>query len=213
MIEWLLAPFTGNGFLARGESGGKLPGAASLISKVASVPSFGDAVADLNAELTRARRYEHPVSLLVMSMHNGKGREASEAGAGGSGGNGSGVLLESQLPHLIALLVASILNEVLRESDILTYDAIADRFVVLLPESDAEKARQAVVRLDRMMRERMLIRIRAGMAVFPEQGLTVSELLEEGETAWTRDPVDPVGSAEAEVEAHAGADVDGAEER
>ena len=100
------------------------------------------------------------------------------------------MILETHIPGLLSLLAGALLRETLRESDIVAYDPAEDRFVILLAQTDGPRAEQAVTRLDRIVRRRIRVQTRAGVARFPEHGLTLDDLLRSAEGAWRSTPFD-----------------------
>jgi len=74
-------------------------------------------------------------------------------------------------------LVGVIARDALRECDIVTYDPIANHYVILLPDSDEDKARQAARRLGELVFRRTALSIRTGVARFPGDGLILQTLV------------------------------------
>ena len=131
---------------------------------------------ELTAELFRARRYEHDLAVVVLSAHPGS--EHSNGAANG----------EPKLPQMIALLTAVALREVLRGSDVVCYQAAQNRFLLALPETDAEGATVAVDRVQTHFRTRLRLLVRAGISCFPADAFTLEELVATA-TLRTRGPV------------------------
>ena len=123
---------------------------------------------ELTAELFRARRYEHDLAIVVLSAH------PSLRGSDQSDGADQA---ESKLPQMIALLTAVALREVMRGSDVVCYQAAQNRFVLALPETDAEGAGTAVERVQQHFRTRLRLRVRAGISCFPTDAFTLEELV------------------------------------
>jgi hypothetical protein len=74
-------------------------------------------------------------------------------------------------------LLGSVLCGTLRESDIVGYAVEVDEFVALLPECDESAARRAISRLHALYFGRTGSGLRAGLAVFPRDGLTLDDLV------------------------------------
>jgi hypothetical protein len=123
---------------------------------------------ELTAELFRARRYEHDLAIVVLSAH--PRREGSQPSSGAEQS-------ESNLPQMIALLTAVALREVLRGSDVVCYQAAQNRFVLALPETNAEGAGVAVERVQSHFHTRLHLRVRAGISCFPADAFTLEELV------------------------------------
>lgn len=137
-------------------------GATEAISSAAAIVHSDE----LTAELFRARRYEHDLAIVVLSAHP-RLRSSEEEGSAAS----------DKLPQMIALLTAVALREVLRGSDVVCYQAAQNRFILALPETDADGAGVAVDRVHAHFRSRLRLRIRAGIACFPEDAFTLEELV------------------------------------
>lgn len=149
-----------------------------LWSVSADEPSPLSSVVDspdmLQMELERARRYERGLSVVVLSIER--------PGAAGNGSNGDGDALHSVKvagpPQVVALLAAAGLRNMLRQSDVLCYQPTENRFVLALAESDAEQAEKALVRIRETFRERLELGVRAGIARFPDDALTLADLID-----------------------------------
>ena len=124
---------------------------------------------ELEAELARARRYEHDLSIVVLSARPLTHGTPPQQGLRRSH--------ETKLPQMVALLAAVALREVLRRSDVVCYQPAENRFVLALAESDEDDARRAVGRIRSHFRTRMRLRMRAGIARFPADAFTLDELI------------------------------------
>ena len=142
-----------------------------------------DSVDRLGSELSRARRYEHAFSIAVLSASpmtsSSEGSGNGSRSAHRQGPTEKTPTIETEVPQVISLLAAAALRELLRESDVVCYHASEDRFVLGLAESDGDAARQALRRVREMLRTRLNMRARVGVARFPEDGLTLDDLVAE----------------------------------
>lgn len=143
---------------------------------------------------------------------NGTGNgNGIDSGNGSGNGNGHGNGARSGDPHAVRysgivasvfspatspytaqlrfLLLGSILCGTLRESDIVGYVAERHEFCALLPECDAVAARRMVERLHRIYFSRTGDGVRAGIALFPDDGLTLDDLLAQARVALMLAPV------------------------
>lgn len=132
-------------------------------------PPLGPLIDDdetLVGEFTRARRYEQTLTIAVASpaQMNGRGRRARSNGDGAGG------------PDVLPLLAAAGLREALRESDVVCYRPMDDRFVLGFPQSDGDEARQAMARVGELFRKHLDMDLMAGAASFPADGLTLEDL-------------------------------------
>lgn len=121
----------------------------------------------LAGELTRARRYEQALTIVVATLVP---LDESHDGRGGSNGNGDGG------PDVLPLLAAVGLREALRESDVLCYRPVERRFVLGLPQTEGDEGRQAMARVGELFHRRLHIDLEAGVASFPGDGLTLEDL-------------------------------------
>lgn len=158
--------------------------AIDLASGALSVPPLQEGLPDLQWEVYRARRYRRPLSLVVLSV--GAKERVPSAPRESAEDDGESILLETRIPHLASLLLGKILQGMLRQSDRVTHLPVEDRFVLALPETDREQAFRSMARLGPVVRERVGVELRAGAAAFPEDGLTLGDLMEEAESRWRR---------------------------
>jgi hypothetical protein len=140
----------------------------------AVLSSMADAVDSLSAELDRARRYNHSLSVVVLSAS--PVTDASERQNGASA-TIDGAALETNLPQVVSLLAAGVLRDVVRKSDIVCYWPSENRFVLALAESDVHSGRKALRRIEELFRSRLRLNVHAGLARFPDDGLTLDALV------------------------------------
>ena len=172
-----------------------LPQDVSPILEAEAIPTFRQALPRLSGELERARRYRRPLSIVLLS-HSGSGTAegAGHPAAGRQPGHRATSAVELSGPvaapdWLVSVRLAFILRKALRESDIVMYAATQGCCMVGMPEVDAGEARQAVGRLNELCFGRPLLPLRAGIAVFPQDGWTLEELIRHAEEDWQRTPV------------------------
>jgi hypothetical protein len=141
----------------------------------------------LAQELTRARRYQHPLTVVTMSFaHEQFTEQQYDLTTEHDDSHGSYVEQQIYSFHFVFPLVGVIVRDAIRESDIITYDAINNQYVILLPESSKPYAIQAVQRLITLISKRVLISLRVGLAEFPTDGLTIEDLVHRAQTADAR---------------------------
>lgn len=141
--------------------------------QAAGVSTYRQTISSIAAELRRCRRYERPLSVLVVALE-GPHLPAPDA----VNLAGAQAPLESAFDSVLFLLLGTLLRDVVRESDIVTYAAEEHLYALFLPETDAAAARQAAQRLAGTLHARARARIRAGVAEFPANGLTVEALFD-----------------------------------
>ena len=125
----------------------------------ADVPDFARALPRLLLEMDRARRFEHPLTAIVVSV------DGATAGASSY--------------HDLELLLA----REMRAIDVLGGAPEAGCFGVLLAETDRRGAEACVRRLDALLRRGGAATLRAGIAEFPHDGMTVDVLFDCAATA------------------------------
>lgn len=141
------------------------------LSPGAAAPSVVDAIGAVDAEVGRARRYEYPLSVVVLETT--PLRELRRNGSNGQGaGRENGHTIETSVPQMVALVAAAMLREALRESDVVCYQPTQDRFLLALAESDDEQARKALRRIETLFADRLRLGVVTGVAHFPQDALT-----------------------------------------
>jgi hypothetical protein len=135
-----------------------------------AIASYRRSLPQLRFALSRARRYQHPITLAVMSL----GREQLVQSIRNLAGGWTHANLAS---HFYFSFIGSLLRDNLRESDIVTYDAAADQYVLLLTETPAAEAKNAILRLNGLVFKHTAVYLRIGIAEFPVDGLIVEDLV------------------------------------
>lgn len=159
------------------------------------VPGLNQVVPRLSTEVRRARRYERPLSVLVVSAREVEDERRIR----------SLIPLPSAAPPALMAFVflGSFLLKALREEDILASAAEGLRYVIILPEAAELDAKRALRRLQRDFPHYASLRLRAGLAVFPHDGTTVEALLEHAHRAWQTPVVEDLYEAHEVAEPEA----------
>jgi hypothetical protein len=148
-----------------------VPPEAALLLQSADVAGYRPAMRRICGELDRARRYRRALAITIFGYDNAHDRSVADDGLAG--------IVES-IPGehaLFPVILAVLLREVTRETDIVTCAGSQARSIVVMPETGVAEAGQAVNRLRELCAARLKVPIRAGFAVFPQHGLTLEELL------------------------------------
>lgn len=137
------------------------------------VRSLREAQDDIQTELIRSRRHEHPLSVVVVEV--------------------DAEVMQAELPQTIyevqkamveryiTLRLAHTVSQQLRRTDItLEYDQ-QGRFIILCPETNAEGASAVVERIQHISEQALGIPIAAGVASFPGEALTFEDLVRQAE--------------------------------
>ncbi|MFQ5649789.1 MAG: hypothetical protein ACE5IY_07590 [bacterium] len=147
--------------------------------QLGAVPTYRSTLDKLSNELARVRRYNRPLSMVVLRLESDQLLIDLKRSLVAETGNG-GVESYNQVMQTIQLvfsLVGSILKESLRESDIATYDVSNNQYIIMLPESNREQAALTVTRLKRLLFKRTAGHLVAGLAEFPTDGLIIDDLV------------------------------------
>ena len=154
------------------------------------VPAYRQVSPQLAAELRRARRYEHHFAAVVLSPHAMVGRSARPRP--GLAAFPSLSIAPATVPPTIYFLLGSYLRNTLRETDILTAAPEALSYAVFLAETDRACAEQAVARLREGFHACAGVELRSGVAEFPDDGLTIEDLLDRAWDAWHKVPASDI---------------------
>ena len=125
------------------------------------------AVDNINTEITRSRRYNRPLSVLVFQLT--QGNEIPE-------GNIEGVQKELLL-HFASAKTGRIINEHARQTDLILRDH-DNRFTILCPETDHDASIVLGERIYRAIAEQVDKEVNWSTASFPDESLSFDELLE-----------------------------------
>lgn len=109
-------------------------------------------------ELRRARRYDRPLSVLVLAL-----RATEET---------------DDPPASPPDLLGELLQDALRETDLVGCLRGTGEYAALLPEADAPAAARGAERLRKLWGARNAAALAAGAATYPADGLVVDDLLE-----------------------------------
>lgn len=130
----------------------------------------------ISAELTRSRRYHHPLSLLIVDIEKNKYKYKRE---------NLDVLQKDLLQRFATARVGQIISESARETDLILRDR-SGRFVLLCPETDNERSTIFGERIRKAVAESMDTEVLWSFASFPDEALTFEELFERAEQRLVR---------------------------
>lgn len=135
-----------------------------LFPQPVSLPSYRDMLPQLQKELSRARRLQRPLSVVVIRIATSF-RDASTYD------NLNG------LSQIEFLLFGPVFGRVLRDIDCATYDGTNQQYVIVLPETTKAQATQPVKRLNSILGEKVASRLVVGLSEFPSDGLCLGDLV------------------------------------
>jgi hypothetical protein len=153
-----------------------LSASRSRYSDAFQVPTYRELQPQLVVELRRARRYEHPLGVVILGLH------APTRDPARSNGHAPGSRMETS-PAAYGLLGAYLRNT-LRETDILTGVPESLAFAAFLPGIDRQGAEQALCRLREGFQGCAGFDLSGGGAAFPADGLTIEDVIESACAAW-----------------------------
>jgi GGDEF domain-containing protein len=138
------------------------------LADAGALPTFHELLPLFERELRRARRYERPLSVLVLAFET---------------------VEPIHIAQLRVLHLGALLRDTLRESDLVAYAAESQEFVAVLPETDSVAAEQSAKRIHRLLVSRMATGLRAAVAVFPHGGLTLDDLVARARSSLRHGPL------------------------
>jgi hypothetical protein len=148
-----------------------------------AIPRYKRSLHRLTAELERARRYGNALTLTVLSVDQEQLKQKKR--------NLLAVTENAEIAsYFFYSLISSLLRDNLRACDFLTYDVTNDYYVILMPETSATLAEQAVIRLNELIVNRIKVPLRIGVAEFPNDGLTIEDLVNHAHTKSHRKATD-----------------------
>ena len=141
----------------------------------ASIPPFHKSIEHLNKELSRARRSHSPLSIIVIEHHPTESSSNSSRLSDNS--DSLSIIIPSREGDLTDfLLCGKVIRDALRDIDIVSYAAVDNLFIIVLPESTKSEAEDALRRIKGivgMEADQWL----AEVAEFPNDGLILDDLV------------------------------------
>jgi GGDEF domain-containing protein len=122
----------------------------------------------ISAELTRSRRYHHPLSILTIRLDKPKGKD---------GWKQMDVIADDMVQRFAIAKVSQILSELARTTDLVLNDKDG-QFVLVCPETNLNSIAILAERIEAAVEETMNAKINWGGAAFPDEALTFDDLLQ-----------------------------------
>jgi hypothetical protein len=179
--------------------------AIGMLARAARIPVYTrSARSAFLDELSRARRYQRKLSVIVL-----KG-ECDEAPVPVS--HRIGISIQSRLRSLEDAmfrypLMGCLVRAGVRENDIVMYDALHDRYLLLMLELDRSQAYASIARIEELVLGRTGIRVKVGVAEYPTDAWTSEDLILAAESA-IKTPRKPPVAASAGSQNHASNHID-----
>lgn len=178
-----------------------VPSAAHL-HPFLDVPAYREVQPQLVMEMRRARRYEHPLGITMLSLERPVVPARERAALAAGSGEVARAIVDVT-PAVYGLLGAYLRNT-LRETDILTAAPETLAFATFLPATDRSGAERALARYREGFLDCAGYAIRGGVAVFPGDGLTIEDLLDRARQAWQQQAPHPTPQAAPHPTPHHG---------
>jgi GGDEF domain-containing protein len=122
----------------------------------------------IDVELTRSRRHQRPLTVLVLEpekVSDEAGQEAYKS------------LRQDLLRHFVDARLGQLIAERARQTDMILRDRDG-KFIILCAETDEENSTILAQRIQQAAQQSMSASLRWGTAVFPKQALTFDELVQ-----------------------------------
>lgn len=121
----------------------------------------------IKVEFTRSRRYNRPLSVLAVQVDYTERIKTTD------------VVKSIQLDlmnRFILARIGQIIDDRIRQTDLVMKDH-RGHFLLLCPETDLINVLQLAKRIERAIREQVDLKVRCGVASFPEEALTFEDLM------------------------------------
>ena len=127
-----------------------------------------DATRDIQDELTRSRRHNHPLSLIVIETksdtHPATLKRAVKQAQ------------QTMLERYVTVSLGRIIADLLRRTDLVISEEEYNRFILLCPETDLPEAHMLTERIRTLILARLGVEVNCGIGSFPAEALTFEEL-------------------------------------
>lgn len=128
-----------------------------------------DASRDLiAAEITRSRRYHHPLSVLTIRLGKPQSRD---------GWKDLESIADDMFQRFVVAKASQILSDLTRTTDTILLDRDG-QFIVLCPESNFKDTTILAERLETAMEDKLKTKINWGSAAFPDEAISFEDLME-----------------------------------
>jgi hypothetical protein len=168
MFTWFI---TNSGARSLQELDRPLPRDLRVVLERSGVPGVRQAMPRVNAEFARARRYQHSLSVALF------GRAARMADGAAPAMPPALRPSAPEFHGLFPTVLAAVLREQTRDTDVVTYAAALNRCIVVMPETGRGNAHLAAMRLRELGGMRLRCSLLASVVTFPEEGWTFEELI------------------------------------
>lgn len=146
----------------------------SLPGTIRQVRNFSNSIEDMKVEFGRSRRYNHPLSMMVIEPAQYTLKEDLDR-----------IILENQKKisrRILATRLAEIIIRQTRRIDMIMTKDWDGHFIILCPENNTNGADKLAQRIQAEVKTNLGVSIQYGIAAFPTDALTLEELIQRAET-------------------------------
>ncbi len=126
----------------------------------------------IDNEMTRSRRHNHPLSVLIIDPENAPADEKHPVFR---------ELQQEILQHFAIARAGQILSESIRQTDLIVRDE-KNHFVIIMPDTDQVSSKVTAARIQDKFADRIGASMSWGTASFPDEALTFEDLLLRAQT-------------------------------
>jgi len=142
---------------------------------------FEEAAKVIQTELARSRRYNRPLSLVIIEPDPvAVGAEFQSATPAPRSPAGKEIQKQLARRYVMAQ-IAEILDKEARNTDTIVKQDKPDRFIILCPETQTSNTNTLIRRVVEKTRAQIGLQVGFGVAAFPEEAMTFEELLQKAE--------------------------------
>jgi GGDEF domain-containing protein len=142
----------------------------------------------VSAELTRSRRYNRPLSVLVLEFNNEEHEDKKTQ-----------IVQKDLLRRFTFAKVGQILGDLARQTDLILDDK-TEHFIIVCPETDYQAVSILASRIRSAVKEQLHAWVNWGTASFPNEALTFDDLLKTAHNHIHRSAMDEMSVSPDEVE-------------
>lgn len=152
---------------------------------------FGDEIDNLNSEIYRSRRYDHPLTMILFQPS----RDSQQLMLNKSVQE----VYKSLTSRFVAISVAKVLRESIRRSDQLIELSNKGRYIVLTPETNREQSARVVEKIREAARS-LGTDVTVGVSSFPDDALNLEDLIKQAEDDLSKNQLEKINALQNDVD-------------
>ena len=137
-------------------------------AEIKRASSLKDAVESINGEIYRSRRYNHPLTMIMVEPLKGSQEMILNQSVR--------EVQESMISRYVSISLARALREYIRRTDMLVEQPDKGRFIVITPETDKEESERVVSKVYEAALS-IGAEVAIGVCAFPDDALTLEDML------------------------------------